>query len=232
MMGLGETFLSGLVLGFAGSLHCACMCGCIASGSLFILNPNNPSERLTMLLKLQAGRIICYAIGGGVIAGIATLTVSQGATSGSFRALQWASATILMWIGLAMAGLAPSTALPAALSRLPATMDRLLAPVRRYPRVMPFALGITWGMTPCPMVYAALFSAALMGSASGGAAWMAGFGSGTVPAVVATALGISKLSQFRKSPVAQTAAGLTIAAFAAVSLSSAWPALALLCKSR
>ena len=232
MTGLGATFMSGLVLGFAGSLHCACMCGCIASGSLFILNPNNPSERLTMLLKLQAGRIFCYAIGGGVIAGIATLTVNPGTTSGSFRAMQWASAAMLMWMGLAMAGLVPTTALPVGLSRLPASVDRLLAPVRRYPKVMPFALGITWGMTPCPMVYAALYSAALMGSASAGVAWMAGFGSGTVPAVVATALGISKLNQFRKSPVAQTAAGLAIAAFAALSVSGAWPALALFCSPR
>jgi uncharacterized protein len=232
MMGLGPAFLSGLALGFAGSLHCACMCGCIASGSLFILNPNNPSERLTMLLKLQAGRIFCYAIAGGIMAGIATFAVNPGATSGSFRAMQWASTAILMWMGLAMAGLVPSAALPIGLSKLPASVDRLLAPVRRHTRIMPYALGISWGMTPCPMVYAALFSAALTGSPAGGVAWMAGFGFATVPAVVATALGVTSLRRIRSSPVAQTAAGLAIAAFAGLTVLGTGPMLALLCSPR
>ena len=232
MMGLGSTFLSGLALGFAGSLHCACMCGCIASGGLFILDPNKPSERLTMLLKLQAGRIFCYTIAGGIIAGIATLTINPGATSGSFRAVQWASTAMLMWMGLAMAGLVPSAALPIGLSKLPATVDRLLAPVRRHPRGMPYALGITWGMTPCPLVYAALFSAALTGSPAGGVAWMAGFGIGTVPAVVAAALGVTSLSRIRSSRAAQTAAGLAIAAFAGLTVLGTAPTLALLCRPR
>ena len=185
-----------------------------------------------MLLKLQAGRIFCYAIGGGIIAGIATLTVNPGATSGSFRAAQWASAAILIWMGLSMAGLVPSATLPIGLSKLPASMDRLLAPVRRHPSVMPYALGITWGMTPCPMVYAALFSAALTGSAIAGVSWMAGFGLGTVPAVVATALGVTSLSRIRSSQGAQTAAGLAITAFAGFTVLGTWPTLALLCGLR
>ena len=232
MTSLVSTFLSGLALGLAGSLHCACMCGCIASGSLFILNPRNSSERLVMLMKLQAGRICCYAIGGGIIACVAALTVNPTATSGSFKALQLSSAAILMWMGLSMAGLVPSVALPAGLFSFSASMDRILAPVRRHPRIMPYALGITWGMTPCPMVYAALFSAALTGSAFGGMSWMAGFGLGTVPAVVAAALGVSKLSQIRNSQTAQAAAGVAITAFAAFTISGAWPAITLLCSPR
>ena len=97
---------------------------------------------------------------------------------------------------------------------------------------MPYALGITWGMTPCPMVYAALFSAALTGSALGGASWMAGFGLGTVPAIVATALGVSKISRIRSPQFAQTAAGLAIAAFAGLSVMGTWPTLAMLCSPR
>lgn len=231
-MGLGSTFLSGFALGFAGSLHCACMCGCIASGSLFILSPNNLGERVEMLAKLQAGRVLCYTIAGGIIAGTASLTVNPATTPTSFHVLQWASTAILMWLGLSIAGLVPSVALPAGLSRLPATIDRLLAPVRRYPGTAPIALGMTWGMTPCPMVYAALFMAALTGSAAGGVSWMAGFGLGTVPAVVAAAAGISKLSQIRTSQLAQSAAGFAIAAFAGLTLISPWPALALLCSAR
>jgi uncharacterized protein len=232
MMGPGEIFLSGLALGFAGSLHCACMCGCIASGSLFILNPQTPAQRLVMLLKMQAGRILCYATAGGMVAGIAALTVNPALTSGSYRAAQWASAAVLMWIGLAMAGLVPSAALPVGLSRLPASMTRLLQPVSRRPAITPFALGMTWGLTPCPMVYAALFAAAVTGSPLGGASWMTGFGLGTVPAVVATALGIARLRDVRKSPAMQTVAGLAIAAFAGLTVIGPWPVLAFLCSPR
>lgn len=231
-MELGSTFLSGLVLGFAGSLHCACMCGCIASGSLFILNPTTRSERMTTLLKLQAGRVLCYAVTGAVIAGVATLTINPATTSTSFRAMQWASAALTMWMGFSIAGLVPSAALPASLARLPATTDRLLAPVRNYSGAAPFALGITWGMTPCPMVYAALFAAALTGSAAGGFSWMTGFGLGTVPAVVAAALGISTLGQIRTSNLAQMAAGLAIAALAGLTVMNPWPAIAMLCSAR
>ena len=231
-MGLESTFLGGFALGLAGSMHCACMCGCIASGSLFILNPKSGAERLAMLMKLQAGRVLCYSVGGGIIAGIADLMINPATTSGSFRAVQWASASILMWLGLSMAGLLPSFTLPAGLSRLTASVDRLFSPARRHAFVMPYAMGVTWGMTPCPMVYAALFSAALTGSALGGVSWMAGFGLGTVPAIVATALGVSKISRIRSSQFAQTAAGLAIAAFASLSVMGTWPTLAMLCSTR
>ena len=232
MMGLGPTFLSGLALGFAGSLHCACMCGGISSGCMFILDPQGRFEQLKVILKLQTGRVVSYAIGGGIIAGITTLAINPSMTSGTFRVLQLASAAILIWMGLSMAGLTPSGALPVGLSRLPAAMDRFMKPVRRQPQIMPYALGITWGLTPCPMVYAALFSAALTGSAIGGFTWMAGFGLGTVPAVVATTLGVSKLNNFRRSQAAQTAAGLAIVSFAALTVSGALPALTLLCSPR
>jgi sulfite exporter TauE/SafE len=229
MNGLLTTFLGGLALGFAGSLHCACMCGGISSGCMFILNPKGMSERLAMIAKLQTGRVFCYAVAGGIIAGVASLTVNPSTAATSFKMLQWASAALVMWVGLSMAGLVPSIALPGGLGRVPETMAHILAPVRRHPRVMPFALGVTWGLTPCPMVYAALFSAALTGSAAAGTTWMLGFGLGTVPAVVATTLGISSLSQFRKSPAAQTAAGIAIAVFAALTVSGAWPAIRTFC---
>lgn len=229
MTGSAATLFSGLVLGLAGSLHCACMCGGIASGGLFILNPKTPAERIAMLLKLQAGRILCYAIAGAVIASVASLSVVPSMTSTTYRLLQWAGAAVLMWVGLSMTGLVPSLALPSDLGQLPRAMDRVLTPLRRHPSLMPYALGVTWGMTPCPMVYAALFSAALTGSGVMGFVWMAGFGLGTVPAVVATALGVSTLSRVRKSRAAEAAAGLAIAAFAMLTVTGAWPKIAAFC---
>lgn len=229
MTELLTTLLSGIVLGLAGSLHCACMCGGIASGGLFILNPQTPTERIAMLLRLQAGRIFTYALAGAIIAGVASLTVNPALTSTSYKLLQWVAAAVLMWVGLSMTGLVPSLALPGNLGNLPAAMDKALTPLRRHPRVMPYALGMTWGLTPCPMVYAALFSAALTGGSAAGFTWMAGFGLGTVPAVVATALGVSSLSRIKKSRSAEAIAGIAIAIFAALTVTGAWPAIAAFC---
>ena len=61
----------GFLLGLAGSLHCACMCGGIASGAMFLLGPGSERERITTLLLLQAGRIATYSIAGGAVASVA-----------------------------------------------------------------------------------------------------------------------------------------------------------------
>jgi hypothetical protein len=220
----------GFLLGLAGSLHCACMCGGIASGALFMLDPASPRERTIALLLLQVGRIATYAIAGGVVAGLTSLTVDPTTTTYSFRGLQWIAAVGLMWLGLSTAGVLPRLALPAGgTAALTGLIDPLLAPLRRHRRLAPVALGLSWGLTPCPMVYAALFSAALTGSVYGGIAWMLAFGAGTLPGVLAAALGVSALARIRRGPAAETVAGLAIAALGFSSFYFGWPSAGALC---
>lgn len=208
----------GLVLGLAGSLHCACMCGGIASGALFLIDPRDKRERLITLVILQAGRITTYALAGAAVAGIVSIAIDPATTALSFRILQWLGAFTLMWMGLATAGMLPRLAIPGggslATGSTPGLVSsRLTAKLRAYPRLSAYAMGLTWGLTPCPMVYAALMSATLAGSASMGALWMAGFGAGTLPGVLGAALGVSALSRARKGPAAEMTAGLLVAAF-------------------
>lgn len=220
---------SGLILGLAGSIHCACMCGGIASGSLLIMNPETPAARLRTLLQLQAGRVCIYVLAGGTLAGVAGLTIGPNATATTYKVLQWISAAILMWFGFSMAGLVPRIALPATLGTASTAIKHLLAPARRQANLLPFALGMTWGMTPCPMVYAALIPAMLTGSAVRGMAWMLGFGLGTIPAVTAAALGISFISRVRRWRGAEIVAGLAVALFGLFSATSIWPRLVSMC---
>lgn len=219
----------GFLLGFAGSFHCACMCGGIAASALMLVDPKRPAERISALLSLQAGRVAFYALAGGVMAGIAGLTIAPGLTAGTYKLLQWVSAAVLMWIGLSMAGLLPRLALPTGASPFALASGRFMAPLRGHPRLMPFALGATWGLTPCPMVYAALVPATLTASIGGGITFMAGFGLGTVPAVVGTALGLSALTRIRRWRGAEIVAGLAVAAFGLFSVTAVWPALLHLC---
>ncbi len=221
----------GFLLGLAGSLHCACMCGGIASGALFLIDPNDRRERLVTLLVLQAGRITTYAAAGAVVAGVIAVVVDPATTAWTFRILQWLGAFTLMWMGLATAGMLPRLAVPGGgtLSTT-ALLGPLVSRLRAYPRVSAYVMGLTWGLTPCPMVYAALMSATLAGSAYMGAVWMAGFGAGTLPGVLGAALGVSALSRVRKGPAAEMTAGLLVAAFGFVTLYFGWTPAHLFCR--
>lgn len=223
-------FASGLALGLASALHCSCMCGGIASGALFLLQPKTRAARLTQLMLLQSGRVALYALAGAAIAGISTVALAPSLTATSFRALQWIAAIALMWFGLSTAGMLPRLALPGGASSASFSFLRpMLSAVQSRPVAGPLVLGMSWGLTPCPMVYAALFTAALTGAPAYGALWMLGFGLGTVPGVVAATLGVSALSRLRRGPLAEAAAGMAIAAFGFSTLYFGWPQSALLC---
>lgn len=227
------TLAGGFVLGLASSLHCAVMCGGIASGALFLLAPQTSSQRVEQLLLLQAGRITTYTLAGGAIAGLTSFTIDPDLTATSFRVLQWAGAAVLMWVGLSTAGMLPRLALPASGSlSVSSFVDQLITPLRRHPRLGPVALGLSWGLTPCPMVYAALFSAALTGAFTGGALWMLAFGAGTLPGVLGAAFGVNLLSRLRGAAGAEMAAGLLIALFGFATLYFGWPMAGAFCITR
>jgi uncharacterized protein len=203
---------SGLLLGLGASLHCAGMCGGIASSLMFMLDPKaGASGRARVLFLAQAGRVSAYVAAGAAVGLFGTALYGALDQATAFRILQWASAATLVWIGASIAGLAPALA----------GLDRLAVPVvRRLTVAMPggahrggaIASGLVWGFLPCPMVYGALFNAMLTGSASGGALAMAGFGLGTLPAVTAVALGLSRLKEIARGERARLAVGIAIAA--------------------
>jgi hypothetical protein len=233
MDSLAALLASALLVGLAGSVHCACMCGGIASGALLLLDPSSHRERLASVLLLQAGRITTYAVAGGVVASVVSIAVDPQTTALSFRIAQWLAAVSLMWFGLSTAGMLPQVSL-AGLGggAISSVVDPVLQRLRRHRRLGPYALGLTWGLTPCPMVYVALFSAALMGQFWLGFAWMAAFGLGTLPGVVGAALGIGALARLKGTPWAEAAAGLSIAAFGFATLYYGWPGASLFCAPR
>lgn len=182
------------------------------------------------LLLLQAGRITCYAAAGAVVAGLSGLVLAPSLTATSYRILQWSGALTLMWIGLSTAGMLPRLALPSiGMASLAAFFRPTLSALQVRPTLGPLALGVGWGLTPCPMVYAALFTSALTDSSATGAAWMLGFGLGTIPGVLAAALGISALARIRRGPLAETTAGLAIAGFGFATVYFGWPLSPLIC---
>ncbi len=214
------TLFAGMLMGFASSLHCAGMCGSIGSALMLTVHPDGDArQRARMLLVTQFGRVLAYAVAGGILGTFGSGIAGAFDQTAAYRVLQWASAVTLGWIGLSTAGLIPSLV----------AFDRLAAPVGHAMMTMtsrhpgfgvggPMALGIIWGFMPCAMVYGALFTAMLAGTGAGGAALMLGFGLGTVPAVMASAMGVATLKSLGRNPAASMAVGLAITAFAVASV--------------
>jgi hypothetical protein len=151
----------------------------------------------------------------GALLGSAVLSPE---TTMNYRALQWIAAVVLMWTGLAMAGMMPRFAvLDTAMIRLSDTVAGVTRPLKGT-AAAPVALGALWGLNPCPMVYAAVFTASLTASPVGWLSVMAGFGLGTVPGVLAAGLGLSALKGLEASRAAQMAVGLFIAVLGFASL--------------
>ena len=210
-------------MGLASSFHCAGMCGAIASSLMFAFaNGEGSAERARALFQAHAGRLIMYVAAGMILGGVGSAFYGAFDRGSAFLVMRWAGAVALGWIGLSVAGFAPS----------PAIVDRLAAPIAANLRFAPalpggsgaFASGLMWGLLPCGMVYGALFYAMLSGSALTGGAVMAGFGLGTLPAVTAVALGLSSFRRLAAIRNARVGVGLALMALAAGSLAA--PALA------
>ncbi len=217
MDGTGITFLGGLVLGLASTLHCSAMCGAISCSALLSLGPTTGWGRAGHAILLNLGRIAVYAA-LGVAASLLGSAIIKPETTMNFRVLQYIGAVVLMWTGLSMAGMMPRFALlDGAMTRLSGAVAAATRPIQGTPAA-PLGLGVVWGLNPCPMVYAALFTATLTASPWGGLSVMAGFGLGTLPGVLVAGLGLASLRNIESSRAIQIAAGLIIAVLGFASL--------------
>jgi len=223
------SFLGGLIAGLASSLHCAGMCGGIASGLMFSLSPDqNATTRLGVLMTAQTGRMLGYVLAGAAVGMAGTGLYSVMDFSVAQAVFRWGAAMMLVWIGLSLTGHLPA----------PLVLDRLLTPITRFVMkpvmaagpISPWLAGLAWGTLPCAMVYAALLYAMLAGSALQGALVMLGFGLGTLPSVTGTALGIGALEHLGRKPGLRLGAGLTIAALGGLMLLIPPEVIAALCR--
>jgi uncharacterized protein len=223
--------INGLALGLASTLHCAGMCGAISS-SLSLCTPLAPQQRpASSFWMIHAGRISAYALAGILVAAAGAPAIAWLDREIAFRILQWAGAIALMWIGLATAGLMPSFAL---LDRyMLALADRVarFIPAAGNGAAQPFVAGLAWGLMPCAMVYGALFTAMLSGSAVSGGVIMLAFGAGTLPGLVATTYGVHALRRLSDRRIGREFAGLTIALLGFLSVFIVNPAIRNLCLS-
>ena len=219
------------LVGLAGSVHCAGMCGGIVGALSVAPRPAFPvpvrtvaAQRLApaaaQVAAYNAGRLASYATAGALAGGLA----GGAASLAGLPALQ-AGAYVLANLMLVALGLYLMDAWRAlaVLEQGGQVLWRRLSPLLRRvgPSAAPgrmLAAGALWGWLPCGMVYSVLVTAMLSGSAIGGAGVMLAFGLGTLPMLAAIGLAGARLRTLLQLRQVRLACGLLILGFGLLGL--------------
>jgi sulfite exporter TauE/SafE len=194
------TFVASIfVASLLGSVHCASMCGAFAC----MCTPRAPGGATRVHLAYQAGRLVAYVSLGAVAGLLGSGVNGAGAMIGIGRGAAIAGGAVM--IAWAASRLASSSALR--IASLPSWSARvvgqaLLRAPARTPAGRAAATGLITSLIPCGWLYAFTATAATTGAALSGAAVMAVFWLGTVPALAAVAAGAQRLKLLSRGRLA------------------------------
>ncbi|QDD65509.1 sulfite exporter TauE/SafE family protein [Herbaspirillum seropedicae] len=182
------------------------------------------AQDLVRVLCYNLGRLSSYALAGALAGGIAA-GLLRGADVLGWLAPAQRVAYLITNIVLVLLGLYLTQWWPA-LARLEQLGSALWGRVRPLAaRLVPvdtpakaLLLGSLWGWLPCGMVYSALLTALMAGSAVQGALTMLAFGAGTLPVLLAAGLSGARLRQLAQRPAVRLAAGVVVLAFGIMGL--------------
>ena len=172
-------FWTALVLGLAGSLHCAGMCGPLALA--LPAHGRGTASFIAGRAAYNLGRITTYCLLGMLFGSLGkTLFVA-----GVQRWLSIALGAALLAGLFSSRRAAMAKPVSALVTRLRSGMSHFL---RRRSLISLAGLGLLNGLLPCGLVYVAGAGATSTGSIVGGAFYMAFFGAGTLPMMLIISL--------------------------------------------
>lgn len=170
-------------MGLISSFHCVGMCGPIA----LALPVHKGTRQIAGVLTYNAGRALTYAIFGIAMGSLGASLAWLGMLRYASMAVGVALLAYVLWPSRLGQQLHMPLFWQKTINHLRQKMGLYLK--RADLRGM-LLLGMLNGAIPCGMVYMALVSSVATGSTWGGGAFMALFGLGTMPAMLA--LGIAK----------------------------------------
>lgn len=179
------TFLPYLALsmGLISSFHCVGMCGPIALA--LPVHKGTRMQQVTGVLAYNAGRALTYAMFGMIIGTLGASLAWMGVLRYASIAVGLGMVAYVLWPG----GLGPQLHLPVFWQKtVNRTREKMGNYLKRTDRWSMLLLGMLNGAIPCGMVYMALMSSVATGSTWGGGLFMALFGLGTMPAMLALAI--------------------------------------------
>ncbi len=184
--------LTVVVASLVGSLHCIGMCGpfvAFYSGA----DGSDGARRLLSHAAYSGGRLLIYSVLGFAAGGVGAALDVAGRLAGFQRvAAVAAGITMVLWGVLALLQLRGLRifAHPRGNGRLAALLRRGFSLVSdKPPLIRAGVVGLLSGLLPCGWLWAFVVTAAGTGSAIKGAAVMAAFWTGTVPALLAVGFG-------------------------------------------
>lgn len=208
-----------LATGMAGSAHCFAMCGGMA-GALGVrarrtaASPLGASFQATLY---QVGRVSGYAMAGALAGSVSGATQWFMQLTSIAGLLRVAAGVLTLLIALRML---TGRNMLAPLERGGLQLWRHLQPLtqraaRNTAWYASFLLGLLWGWLPCGMVYSMLLMSVTAGGTAAGAATMASFGVGTLPAMLMSSLLVTQVPQLSRGPLLRMASGVLLAVFGA-----------------
>ncbi len=217
------TLGAALLLGLAASGHCVLMCGGISAAlGMATARDADGRPRLLLLAGYQTGRVISYTLAGLLVGGLLGGLIALLDIEAVRRTLRILSALVLLFAALVAFGVLRDPGFgpgQRAWKRLTPLTRRLL-PVTSLPRALAF--GMIWGWMPCGFVYTVLLIATAQFDAIGSALTMALFGLGTIPAMLATALGAERVALFTARPGVRWLAGTLLLLSAILTFAGPW----------
>jgi sulfite exporter TauE/SafE len=193
-----EIIIAGFTLGTIGSLHCVGMCGPLAMA--LPVQHFSKQKKMAAIILYQIGRVFTYSTLGLVI-GLAGRRIYLA----GFQ--QWFSITAgaIVVMLVAQYRIIKKSSRPVFFSGFYNRVQKSISYFLRSNKMQNyFFLGTTNGLLPCGMVYVAIAGALTSTTVSGSTLFMASFGAGTLPAMMAVSyfgqfIKLSIRNQFKKA---------------------------------
>ena len=214
------TLMAALLSGLLGGVHCAAMCGGIATG----FSAMSPHGGLWQAVQVNLGRVSGYVLAGAIVGGFGGGLLRVFRMDLLVVGLRMAVGLVLVTVALR---LLDKRGRMNFLSRPGARFWRYLQPLQK--RLLPadrawrrIALGMLWGWLPCGLSMTLLTAAWLQASARDGALTMAAFGLGTLPMMVTLTWSGARLGRHWQRTSVRRAAAVFVLAAGLLTIASPW----------
>lgn len=210
-------YISALLTGLFGGVHCLGMCGGVVGALTFSLEVKNQASWWRMLpfqLAYNGGRILSYLLIGALFGSLGMLLNSLATLLPFQQLLQIFAGLFMIALGLYLAGWWQGIVV---VERFGQGLWQKLAPyaqrMRTVKNIRQAALyGLVWGWLPCGLVYSMLILALSSGGAFEGAMVMLAFGLGTLPNLLLIGAFAFYFTRLARKAWVKAIAGLSVVA--------------------
>ncbi|MFZ5636223.1 MAG: sulfite exporter TauE/SafE family protein [Pseudomonadota bacterium] len=217
---IGAALLSGLL----GGVHCAAMCGAIATSLSFGQKASTPAAQWLQAFQPNLGRVFGYTLAGAVVGGFGHGLVALAQTPKLMLGMRIGVGLLMIVVALRLldpTGRFNPLARPAAAlwQRLQPLQRTLLPADTAFKRI---GIGLLWGWLPCGLSATLLATAWLQASAFNGALTMFAFGLGTLPVMLPLTWSGARLGQRLQRGGLRAAAGIVVLLAGTVTIAAPW----------